>query len=215
MKKIISLVFVVVMLFACTVPAYADWFESGEINEGCYNSIYIHPDSEVTINGRVEIESGKWLAFFGDNIVLTIGKGGCLTGNNASFSSEGANHKIIIKNGGWLDITFCYSDNADSFASLLAESGIRYERDGNRITAGYCEHTHTTTTIKTTTVCYDCGQIIKDETYEDYPTASTLSTGYLEIVYGIGGLAVGFFAAMLIFRKKKVVVSSTAADDEE
>ena len=215
MKKIFSLIFVFAMLFACTVSASADWFESGEMKEGCYDNIYMHPDSEVTINGRVEIESGKWLGFFGDNIVLTIGKGGCLTGNDASFVSEGSNHKIIIKNGGWLDITFHYADNADSFASLLAENGIGYGRDGNRITAGYCEHTHTTTTIKTTTVCHDCGQIIKDETYEDYPTASTFSTGYPEIVYGIGGLAVGFFASMLIFRKKKVAVSSTSADDEK
>ena len=47
------------------------------------------------------------------------------------------------------------------------------------------------------------------------PTASILSVGCPEIVYGIGGLAVGFIAAMLIFRKKKVAVSSTAADDEE
>ena len=46
-------------------------------------------------------------------------------------------------------------------------------------------------------------------------TASILSVGYPEIVYGIGGLAVGFFAAMLIFRKKKVAVSSTSTDDEE
>ena len=46
-------------------------------------------------------------------------------------------------------------------------------------------------------------------------TASMLSVGYPEIVCGIGGLAVGFIAAMLIFRKKKVAVSSTAADDEE
>ena len=47
------------------------------------------------------------------------------------------------------------------------------------------------------------------------PTASMLSEGYPEIVYGIGGLAVGFFAAMLIFRKKKVAVSTTSTEDEE
>ena len=34
-------------------------------------------------------------------------------------------------------------------------------------------------------------------------TATIISQGYPEIVYGVGGLAVGFFAAMLIFRKKK------------
>ena len=45
--------------------------------------------------------------------------------------------------------------------------------------------------------------------------AFMLSDGYPEIVYGVGGLAVGFVAAMLIFRRKKVAVSSMAADDEE
>ena len=44
---------------------------------------------------------------------------------------------------------------------------------------------------------------------------SILSEGYPEIVFGVGGLAVGFFAGMLIFRKKKTVVSSASADDEE
>ena len=53
------------------------------------------------------------------------------------------------------------------------------------------------------------------QVYITNPTASMLSVGYPEIVYGIGGLAVGFFAAMLIFRKKKVSVSSTAAEDKE
>ena len=34
---------------------------------------------------------------------------------------------------------------------------------------------------------------------------SIISHGYPEIVYGIGGLAVGFFAGMFIFRKKKLL----------
>ena len=46
------------------------------------------------------------------------------------------------------------------------------------------------------------------------PTASILSNGYPEIIFGVGGLAVGFVAAMLVFRKKKVAVSSTADDEE-
>ena len=44
---------------------------------------------------------------------------------------------------------------------------------------------------------------------------SILSEGSSETIFAVGGLAVGFVAAMLIFRKKKVAVSSMAADDEE
>ena len=46
-------------------------------------------------------------------------------------------------------------------------------------------------------------------------TGSILSHGYPEIVFVVGGLAVGLIAAMLIFRRKKVAASSTSADDEE
>lgn len=59
-------------------------------------------------------------------------------------------------------------------------------------------------------ICPDCGM-----TDSSMITGSVISQGHPEIVFGIGGLAVGFFAAMLIFRKKKVAVGSTAADDEE
>ena len=48
-------------------------------------------------------------------------------------------------------------------------------------------------------------------------TASAISGGYPEIVFAIGGLAVGFVAAMLIFKKKSkpVLVEGTANEDEE
>lgn len=56
-----------------------------------------------------------------------------------------------------------------------------------------CEHTG-----DVYTVCAICG-----ETVTASKTASVLSSGRSEIVFGIGGFAVGFVAAMLIFRKKK------------
>lgn len=49
----------------------------------------------------------------------------------------------------------------------------------------------------------------------DGGVGSILSHGYPEIIFGVGGLAVGFLVAMLIFRKKKVDVSSTSAGDKE
>ena len=46
-------------------------------------------------------------------------------------------------------------------------------------------------------VCPECGMAANTKT-----TGSAISQGHPEIVFGIGGLAVGFLAAMLIFRKR-------------
>ncbi len=58
-------------------------------------------------------------------------------------------------------------------------------------------------------ICPDCGA--KDYLMDYTGTGSAISQGHPEIVFGIGGLAVGFIAAMLIFRKKK----NTPALDED
>ena len=52
-------------------------------------------------------------------------------------------------------------------------------------------------------------------TVDTTATGSILSHGYPEIIYAIGGVAIGVVATLLISRKKKVAVSSMAADDEE
>ena len=54
----------------------------------------------------------------------------------------------------------------------------------------------------------------EDADESDTKIGTVLSAGYPEVIYAVGGLAVGFVAAMLIFRKKKVAVSSTADDEE-
>ena len=65
--------------------------------------------------------------------------------------------------------------------------------------------------------CYEDAEIPFSGTcvVEGNGLGSILSEGYPEIVFGVGGLAVGFFAAMLIFRKKKTAVSSASAENEE
>lgn len=68
-------------------------------------------------------------------------------------------------------------------------------------------------------VCSDCGKKLSEEVIPSQNApGSTLSVGYPEIVFAVGGLAVGFVVAMLIFRKKKskpVPVEGTANEDEE
>ena len=68
-------------------------------------------------------------------------------------------------------------------------------------------------------VCSDCGKKLSEEVIPSQNApGSTLSGGYPEIVFAVGGLAVGFVVAMLIFRKKKskpVPVEGAANEDEE
>ena len=52
-------------------------------------------------------------------------------------------------------------------------------------------------------ICPDCGM-----TDSSMTTGSVISQGHPEIVFGIGGLVIGFFAAMLVFRKKNSTLSS-------
>ena len=48
--------------------------------------------------------------------------------------------------------------------------------------------------------CPDCG--MKDRYSFIFNSGSVISQGHPEIVFGIGGLVIGFFAAMLVFRKR-------------
>ena len=54
--------------------------------------------------------------------------------------------------------------------------------------------------------CPDCG--MQDRYSFIFNSGSVISQGHPEIVFGIGGLVIGFFAVMLVFRKKKSTLSS-------
>ena len=235
MKKIISLVFVIVMLFACTVPAFAETFiePTNIVEDAVYKVFIIKADVEVSIDCNVKIEDRAALKF-ADNTTLIITENGSLTGKNLVILN-GTNNKIEL-NGGFINLTFSGEINANKFEQILQDSNIAYIRIENHIVAGcshsewennvctrcgiYCTHKEYDNGVCTTCgyvcvnpfhsdVCPDCGMV------NTMATGSILSHGYPEIVYGIGGIAIGVVVTLLISRKKKVAVSSTAADDEE
>ena len=217
MKKIISLIFVFVMLFTCTVPAMASEYlyvdklyvdkntivADGDIE--CrflavdQKAILIVPkDATVNMNGSL-------------NVLGTLMIQGKMTGEVSTYSC-GETGKVILSDRGSASLLFSREEDAEKFASSVLKSNADVSKSGASVKVHPCLHAHISEQTVNATVCSRCDEILS---YEALHTASTLSLGYPEIVFGVGGLAVGFIAAMLIFRKKKVAVSSTAADDEE
>jgi hypothetical protein len=230
MKKFISLAICLVMAFTLCVPVFAAgkhteykvmdgeidlWrkedviISSGDyavdhfiVNLGC--TLIIGKDAAVTVNGGHFYYNKGTIIVLGALTVNTwdvtvdqysqicvVGcTGGTVTGNVPDGNVKTVPH--FYENGVCIGCG-CECPHANGF------SGGKCNNCGM-----VCPHKHTTI------VCDDCGKKL-----ESASTSSVISQGYPEIVFGIGGLAVGFFAAMLIFRKKKVVVSSASADDEE
>ena len=238
MKKIISLVFVVVMLFACTMPAYAEDFSERNyiIEDTIYESVNLYQGADVYID-HCNVEITESLKFFG-HCNLYLSPNASLTGENLYLYIRGDDN-VIRMSDGFINLSFLYHGYTDEFEQLLKDSHVEYTRSGDHIVAG-CPHSEWEDGVCTRCgihclhetydngVCTVCGKACENEFHngkytcpdcgmvvDTSATGSILSHGYPEIVYGIGGLAVGFFAAMLIFRKKKVAVSSMAADDEE
>lgn len=63
--------------------------------------------------------------------------------------------------------------------------------------------------------CPDCGMEFDPSAGNPSVTGTILSQGYPEIIYAIGGIAIGVVATLLISRKKKATVSSTSAGNKE
>ena len=238
MKKIISLVFVVIMLFACTMPAYAEDFSGRNdiIEDTIYESFNLDKGADVYIN-HCNVEITEALSFFG-YCTLNVSPNASLTGENLIFNIFGDDN-VIRTHDGFINLSFMYYGDANRFEQLLKDNDIDYNRDGNHIVAG-CPHSEWEDGVCTRCgihclhetydngACTVCGKACENEFHngkytcpdcgmvaDTTATGSILSHGYPEIVYGIGGLAVGFLVAMFIFRKKKVAVSSTSTDDEE
>ena len=219
MKKIASLVLALLTLSALAVPAFAQWFGTGEIPEGTYQSIMIYADSEVTINSSVQLVERSYLNLYGDNITVRIGENGSLTGNSLGLLFMGSNRKIVIEKGGKLDLSFAQERDADAFDEWLTDNKIDFEREENRFIARGCEHENavrttdiettvvTTVTTTTTVVCDHCGYEkteskteSKTETYKGAPLqGSTFSEGSLTVIlcvacaaaFGVGGFLLG------------------------
>ena len=209
MKKIISLIFALMLICMFCTSAFAAGAialygrDNKAIPQGTYSALYIDDSAKGTI------ENGKTVTM--ENATLTI-KGtldieGKLEGTVESVIYS--NSHIILGENGYFQLTFTGTNKylVPNFVSQLSNNGILYEESedesGNTVITS---HKH-----KFATICTGC------DYYEEPVTAtsSVLSHGYPEIIYGIGGLAVGFIAAMLIFRRKKAAVSGVSAEDEE
>ena len=209
MKKIISLVLTLMLICAFCVPAFAAEkiviTDMQTIPQGTYNSITINNKAKGTI------ENGETVTL--QNAVLSIAGSlnieGKLEGTVIYSGINGGS--ITLGENGDFQLTFgtgrMGAGAVEDFTALLNNSGIAYEKStddsGNIIISS---HKH-----ELIIACTGC------DYQEEFvtATASTISYGYPEIIYAIGGIAIGVVATLLISRKKKVAVSSTSAGDKE
>ena len=210
MKKIISLVLTLILICTFCVPAFASdtlYIGNGKnkaISQGTYGNIDIENSAKGTIeNGNtVTMENG------GLTINGTLVIDGKLDGTVTYIGN--CNGKIILGENGYFHLTFT-GDSAYTYAirfiDQLKNSNILYDDStddsGNIVIAS---HKH-----EFVIACTGC------DYQEEFvtATASTISHGYPEIVYAIGGIAIGVVATLLISHKKKATVSSTSAGDKE
>ena len=207
MKKMITAILALVFLLTFSVPALADDFYTDQTiseDKSCAGMV-IHENIHVKINSYVEICRSPVL-ILGKNSTITIGRSGMLTGEGIMLASSN-DARIIIEDGGAINISFFDTSQAEEFAALLGKNGIHCRQVNERVIAP-CPHASTSPV--NAFVCDDCGELLAIDTH----TASILSGGNLTIVVGVGGLAMGFLAAALIFRKKKVAVSGADSADK-
>ena len=213
MKKIISMLLALMLICTFCVPAFAAEDEPIEVEIGPDNSVCIEDGKSYIISktcgiNNLEIKSGKLTIAQGVSVIVAkqfygdksaqVDVWGNLT--ISLLASCTPNCKFTVFCNGALSCT------PTKLKQIEALNYVEHDFHNGVCTAcGYaCENPFHSGT------CPDCGMVVGTSA-----TGSILSQGYPEIVYGIGGLAVGFIAAMLIFRKKKVAVSSTSTDDEE
>ena len=65
-----------------------------------------------------------------------MSKKGFLNSKYMSFFMNGDNNKIIVQEGGSIDVTLTGSHDADDFCDVLAKSNTPYKRINNRVLAG-------------------------------------------------------------------------------
>lgn len=228
MKKIISLLLALMLICTFCVPAFA---VEGKPVEYVPDHRNIR-DIRISDGGNYIISSGTYVL---DELIiedgtLTIGRDVTVTVRGL-FDNDGTLNVFgtldlsafrFLGDSTLYEVRCCggivvYHGINNIYTSVhhLFENGVcmacGYECPHNGYTDGRCKdcgvecpHTHIVT------VCDCCGVEI-----ERPSTGSVLSHGYPEIIYAIGGIAIGVVATLLISRKKKATVSSTATENEE
>ena len=191
MRRIISLAICLLMVFALSVPAFA-------AEEKCDIITFENVTSKKSDNGLFTLKTNKvssqgWWCGENKYQIKILGEPELtITRIEAELTKNGAFYKdVAISHGNiqekkWIENIFIVTD--------IDSRGFYFNFDSERYY-----------TFKDIKVYY---------TDEASNTASMLSHGYPEIVYGIGGLAMGFLAAALIFRKKKTAVSGADSADK-
>ena len=197
MKKIISMLLALMLICTFCVPAFAAEDEPIELEIGSDGNVCIDDGKSYIISktcgiNNLEIKSGK----------LTIAQGVSVIVAKQFYGDKRAQVDV------WGNLTFSLlaSCTPTKLKQIEALNYVEHDFHNGVCTAcGYvCKNPFHSGT------CPDCG-MVADTT----ATGSILSHGYPEIVYGIGGIAIGVVVTLLISRKKKVAVSSTSADTEE
>ncbi len=193
MKKIISILFAVLLLCTLCVPVLAE--EIGQIS--------IPPLETYTVNSNLTI--GAYCISAGSNSTLCITSNGFLSGSYIYLNSSGTDVKIILQDGGGLYLNFAFAKDAITFSKFLRDSGIPYYLNGNSVQAGVCKHSD-----GEHMVCKQCGQPIS------HYAGSVFSEGSLTIIVGIAAAVVfglgGFFLGT---KKKKPALADGANNTDE
>ena len=216
MKKIISMLLALMLICAFCVPAFAAEkiviTDMQTIPQGTYNSITINNKAKGTI------ENDKTVTL--ENAALSIAGSlnieGKLEGTVISSGINGGS--ITLGENGDFQLTFgtgrMGAGAVKDFTALLNNSGIAYEKstdDSGNIIISCHKHEFVTKTVTTCTGCDYYEEVVNQPT----ATGSIISQGYPEIIYAIGGVAIGVIVTLLISRKKKTAVSSASAENEE
>ena len=209
MKKIISMLLALMLTCTLCIPVFA---AENIVLYNCNETIPQGTCSILFIDGNAKgtIENGKTVTMENGHLSIhgTLVIDGKLDGT-VEYIGDCTGSMILGKNGGF-QLTFTgdsASYYAQRFIDQLKNSNILYEEStddsGNIVISSH--------KYELIIACTGC------DYQEEFvtATASTISHGYPEIVYGICGIAIGVVATLLISRKKKATVSSTAAEDKE
>ena len=212
MKKIISLLLAVLLLGILCLPAFAEEDEPIELEIGSDKNVCIEDDKSYIIHEDciirdLEIKHGKLIIAPGATVSVLLQFYGGETAEVEVWGTFIISPITSVSCASSCKFTvLCNGEISCPKGKLTPVRNVGHEfHNGVCAVCGYvCKNPFHSGT------CPDCGMTVGTTA-----TGSILSQGYPEIVFGIGGLVVGFLVAMFIFRKKKVVVNSTPADDEE
>ena len=188
MKKIISILFAVLLLCTLCVPVLAE--EIGQIS--------IPPFGTYTVNSNFTLRSASNF-IVNSNSTLCITSNGFLSGSDILFNSSDIDVKIILQDGGGLYLNFIAAEDAIAFCKLLNDSGISFYLNGNAVQAGVCRHQGSDPEV-----CKLCGETITGG------EGSILSEGSLTIICTVAAAVVFGLGGFILGTKKKENEQSNA-----